>query len=320
MPIKPHGADTLRPLFVSDPTRRDALLREAQGLPSLTLTSAAAANAVMLAAGYFTPLSGYMNLADALSVADNLKTKDGLFWPVPVVNLTKDASAIKGARRIALRDPNVEGNPVLAVMDVKAVEPVSREQLEHMAQKVFGTLFNAGDGFAHDGRQFDHLFVDGEHFTIGALAVDVIAVPGHTSDSCAYLAGDALFPGDSLFMPDGGSARCDFPGGDARTLFRSIQRMFELPDATRVFVCHDYGPGGRDVACETRIDAQKRDNIHVRDGVSESEFVAMREARDATLAMPALLLPAVQVNIRAGALPEPEANGVRYLKLPLDAL
>ena len=140
MPIKPHGADTLRPLFVSDPIRRDALLREAQGLPSLTLTSAAAANAVMLAAGYFTPLSGYMNLADALSVADHLKTKDGLFWPVPIVNVTKDAAAIKGAKRIALRDPNVDGNPVLAVMDVRAVEPVSREQLEHMAQKIFGTL------------------------------------------------------------------------------------------------------------------------------------------------------------------------------------
>ena len=121
-------------------------------------------------------------------------------------------------------------------------------------------------------------------------------------------------------MPDGGSARCDFPGGDARTLFQSIQRLFELPDATRVFVCHDYGPGGRDVACETTIGAQKRDNIHVRDGVSQSEFVAMRETRDATLAMPALLLPAVQVNIRAGELPEPEANGVRYLKLPLDTL
>jgi glyoxylase-like metal-dependent hydrolase (beta-lactamase superfamily II) len=187
-------------------------------------------------------------------------------------------------------------------------------------QRAFAPIFNLGDAFPVDGSQFDHLFVDGEHFAIGTLVVDVIAVPGHTSDSCAYLVGDALFPGDSLFMPDGGSARCDFPGGDARTLFQSIQRMFELPDATRVFVCHDYGPGGRDVACETTIGAQKRDNIHARDGVSQSEFVAMRETRDATLAMPALLLPAVQVNIRAGALPEPEANGVRYLKLPLDTL
>jgi glyoxylase-like metal-dependent hydrolase (beta-lactamase superfamily II) len=187
-------------------------------------------------------------------------------------------------------------------------------------QAAFGPIFNMGEGFPVDGSQFDHLFADGESFALGAIPAQVIAVPGHTSDSCAYLVGDALFTGDSLFMPDGGSARCDFPGGDARTLFDSIQRLFELPDATRVFVCHDYGPGGRDVACETSIAAQKRDNIHVRVGVSTSEFVAMREARDVTLAMPALLLPAVQVNIRAGALPEPESNGVRYLKLPLDAL
>jgi glyoxylase-like metal-dependent hydrolase (beta-lactamase superfamily II) len=185
-------------------------------------------------------------------------------------------------------------------------------------QAAFGPIFNLGDGFPVDGSQFDHLFADGESFALGALPVQVIAVPGHTSDSCAYLVGDALFTGDSLFMPDGGSARCDFPGGDARTLFDSIQRLFELPDDTRVFVCHDYGPGGRDVACETTIAAQKRDNIHVRDGVTADEFVALREERDATLAMPALLLPAVQVNIRAGALPEPEGNGTRYLKLPLD--
>jgi glyoxylase-like metal-dependent hydrolase (beta-lactamase superfamily II) len=185
-------------------------------------------------------------------------------------------------------------------------------------QATFGPIFDYGEGFPVDGSQFDHLFEDGESFALGAITAQVIAVPGHTSDSCAYLLGDALFTGDSLFMPDGGSARCDFPGGDARTLFASIQRLFELPDATRVFVCHDYGPGGRDVACETSIAAQKRDNIHVRDGVTADEFVALREERDATLAMPALLLPAVQVNIRAGALPEPEGNGTRYLKLPLD--
>ncbi|MEO5566401.1 MAG: MBL fold metallo-hydrolase, partial [Luteimonas sp.] len=147
-----------------------------------------------------------------------------------------------------------------------------------------------------------------------------IAVPGHTSDSTAYLVGDALFTGDSLFMPDSGSARCDFPGADAATLYRSIRRLFELPGATRVFVCHDYGAGGRAVACESTLDAQRRDNIHVRDGIDEGAFVAMRTARDATLSMPTLLLPAIQVNIRAGALPEPENNGVRYLKLPLDTL
>ncbi|HSD17678.1 MAG TPA: MBL fold metallo-hydrolase [Thermomonas sp.] len=185
-------------------------------------------------------------------------------------------------------------------------------------QKAFRPIFNLGEHFPVDGSQFDHLFIDDETFAIGGLQARVIAVPGHTSDSNAYLVGDALFTGDSLFMPDGGTARCDFPGGDAATLYRSIQRMYELPAQTRVFVCHDYGPGGREVACETSIGAQKRDNIHVRDGVAEAEFVAVRTARDATLAMPALLLPSVQVNLRAGALPEPEANGIRYLKLPID--
>ena len=185
-------------------------------------------------------------------------------------------------------------------------------------QKTFRPIFNLGEHFPVDGSQFDHLFRDGELFALGTLQAQVIPVPGHTNDSNAYLIGDALFTGDSLFMPDGGTARCDFPGGSAALLYRSIQRLFELPDATRVFVCHDYGPGGRAMACETTIGEQKRANIHVRDGISEAEFVAMREARDATLAMPALLLPSVQVNIRAGALPEPEDTGVRYLKLPVD--
>jgi len=185
-------------------------------------------------------------------------------------------------------------------------------------QKAFRPIFNLGEHFPVDGSQFDHLLVDNERFAIGGLQARVIAVPGHTSDSNAYLIGDALFTGDSLFMPDGGTARCDFPGGDAATLYRSIRRMYELPDDTRVFVCHDYGPGGREVACETSIGAQKRGNIHVRDGIGEAEFVAVRSARDATLAMPALLLPSVQVNIRAGALPEPEDNGVRYMKLPIN--
>ena len=186
-------------------------------------------------------------------------------------------------------------------------------------QEAFRPVFNLGDAFPVDGSQFDRLFEDGDAFAVGALPARVLGVPGHTSDSSAYLIGDALFPGDSLFMPDGGTARCDFPGGDARTLYRSIRRLFdELPESTRVFVCHDYGPGGRALACETTLAAQKRDNIHVHDGIDEAAFVALREARDATLAVPALLLPAVQVNIRAGALPEAEDNGVRYLKLPLD--
>ena len=185
-------------------------------------------------------------------------------------------------------------------------------------QKTFRPIFNLGEHFPVDGSQFDHLFAADEHFRIGALEGRVIPVPGHTSDSNAYLVGDALFTGDSLFMPDGGTARCDFPGGSARTLYRSIRQLFELPDDTRVFVCHDYGPGGREVACETTIGDQKRANIHVRDGIDEDSFVATRESRDATLSMPTLILPAVQTNIRAGALPDPEDNGVRYLKIPLD--
>ncbi|MFZ2753460.1 MAG: MBL fold metallo-hydrolase [Lysobacteraceae bacterium] len=185
-------------------------------------------------------------------------------------------------------------------------------------QKTFRPIFNLGEHFPIDGSQFDHLFADGERFTLGGIEAEVIAVPGHTNDSVAFRIGDALFVGDSIFMPDGGTARCDFPGGDARTLYRSIHRLFALPDDTRVFVCHDYAPGGRAYACETTIAAQKASNIHMHTGVSEDDFVAVRTARDATLAMPALLLPSVQVNIRAGQLPEPEDNGVRYLKLPLD--
>lgn len=185
-------------------------------------------------------------------------------------------------------------------------------------QKTFRQIFNLGEHFPVDGSQFDRLFADGERFAIGRLEAEVVAVPGHTNDSVAYRIGDTLFVGDSIFMPDGGTARCDFPGGDAHTLYRSIQRLFALPDDTRVFVCHDYAPGGRAYACETTIAAQKAGNIHVGDGIDEDTFVALRTARDATLAMPALLLPSVQVNIRAGRLPEPEDNGVRYLKLPID--
>ena len=150
--------------------------------------------------------------------------------------------------------------------------------------------------------------------------MEVIATPGHTSDSVSYRIGDALFVGDSLFMPDGGTARCDFPGGSAATLYASIRRLYQLPDATRVFVCHDYGPGGRAVASQTSIGAEKSSNIHLTAQTSQADFVALREARDATLSMPALILPSVQVNIRAGRLPDPEPNGVRYLKLPLDSL
>jgi len=184
-------------------------------------------------------------------------------------------------------------------------------------QRTFRDVFNLGPGFPVDGRQFDRLLADGEEFRIGSLTLCALATPGHTSDSLSYLIGDAVFVGDSIFMPDGGTARCDFPGGDAALLFASIRRLYELPPETRVFVCHDYSPGGRKPLCETTIAAQRAGNIHLRDGVTEAEFVALRTKRDAGLAVPKLLYPAVQVNVRAGHLPEPEANGRRYLKLPL---
>ncbi|MBP6597369.1 MAG: MBL fold metallo-hydrolase [Arenimonas sp.] len=187
-------------------------------------------------------------------------------------------------------------------------------------QATFKNVFNLEPGFATDGSQFDHLFEDGEPFAIGSLPASVLATPGHTNDSVSYRVGDAVFVGDSLFMPDGGTARCDFPGGDAGTLYRSIQRLYALPASTRVFVCHDYGPGGRAARCESSIGAQRAGNIHVRDGVSEAHYVQLREQRDKTLEMPVLMLPSVQVNIRAGELPPAEGNGVRYLKIPLDAL
>jgi glyoxylase-like metal-dependent hydrolase (beta-lactamase superfamily II) len=191
-------------------------------------------------------------------------------------------------------------------------------------QKVFGTLFNAGSGFAHDGRQFDHLFADGEAFAIGSLSVHAMHTPGHTPACMTYVVDDGgqtvAFVGDTLFMPDYGTARCDFPGGDARTLYRSINKVLSLPPQTVLYLCHDYQPGGREVQFVSTVAEQREKNVHVRNGISEEEFVTLRHARDATLAMPTLILPSVQVNMRGGELPEPEANGMRYLKIPLNAL
>ncbi|CAN5908087.1 MBL fold metallo-hydrolase [soil metagenome] len=188
-------------------------------------------------------------------------------------------------------------------------------------QETFGTLFNAGADFDRDGRQFDHLLVDGEAFSIGGLQAVALHVPGHTPACMAYVIGDTVFVGDTLFMPDYGTARCDFPGGDAATLYRSIQRLLTLPEAARVFLCHDYkAPERTEFVWETTIGDEKRDNVHVHAGVDESAFVALREARDKTLGMPRLILPSVQVNMRGGHLPEPEDNGVRYLKIPLNAV
>ena len=187
-------------------------------------------------------------------------------------------------------------------------------------QEVFAKVFNLGPAFSTDGSQFDHLFEPGETFRIGDLQAVVMHVPGHTPADCAYRIGDAVFVGDTLFPPDVGTARCDFPGGDAAMLYRSIRSLLDLPARTRLFMCHDYPPGGRAPSPMNTVEAQREGNIHVRDGVAAPAFVAMREQRDATLAMPVLILPSIQVNIRAGALPAAEANGVRYLKLPIDAL
>lgn len=188
-------------------------------------------------------------------------------------------------------------------------------------QQTFGKLFNAGSEFERDGSQFDRLFGDGDTFAIGELEAAVLHVPGHTPADLAYVIGDAVFCGDTIFMPDYGTARADFPGGDAHQLYRSIRRLLSLPAEARLFLCHDYKAPGRDAfAWETTIGAERAGNIHVHDGVSEEEFVAMRTARDRTLDMPKMILPAVQVNMRGGELPPAEDNGVRYLKLPLDAI
>ena len=188
-------------------------------------------------------------------------------------------------------------------------------------QEVFGKIFNAGSEFERDGSQFDRLFEDGERFEIGSLKGMALHVPGHTPADMAFIVGDAAFIGDTMFMPDFGTARADFPGGDARALFRSIRRLLTLPRETRLFLCHDYkAPGREDYAWETTVGLQRDHNVHVKDGTSEDEFVAMREKRDAQLAMPQLIMPSVQVNIRGGRLPEPEDNGVSYIKIPVNRL
>jgi glyoxylase-like metal-dependent hydrolase (beta-lactamase superfamily II) len=187
-------------------------------------------------------------------------------------------------------------------------------------QATFKKLYNLDKTFPTDGSQFDHLFKDGETFKLGGITAQVLAMGGHTSDGVAYLVEDAVFVGDSLFMPDSGSARCDFPGGDAGKLYDSVRKLLDLPEGTRLFMCHDYAPGGREHRNQTTVEEERRANIHVKDGVSREDFIKLRQGRDASLPVPALLLPAIQVNIRAGHFPEPEADGVSYLKIPLDRL
>ena len=190
-----------------------------------------------------------------------------------------------------------------------------------VVQRIFGEIFNEGQSFHTDGSQFDHLFKPGESYRIGNIEARALPTPGHTPACMTPLIGDAMFVGDTIFMPDFGSARCDFPGGDAGTLYDSIQMLFDFPDETRMFLCHDYKAPGRDeYVWETTIGEQKRSNIHVKDGISRDDFIKMRSERDATLAMPKLILPSVQVNMRAGDMPPPEDNGVRYMKVPINAL
>jgi glyoxylase-like metal-dependent hydrolase (beta-lactamase superfamily II) len=188
-------------------------------------------------------------------------------------------------------------------------------------QGVFGKIFNEGTEFARDGSQFDRLLEDGDELRLGEQTLMALHVPGHTPADMAFLIGDTVFVGDTMFMPDYGSARADFPGGCARQLYRSVRRLMRLPDETRAFMCHDYkAPGRESFAWETTIGAERSANVHLHEGVSEEEFVAMRTARDKTLGMPKLILPSLQINMRGGRLPEPEDNGVRYLKLPIDSL
>ncbi|KZY88712.1 MBL fold metallo-hydrolase, partial [Oleiphilus sp. HI0071] len=188
-----------------------------------------------------------------------------------------------------------------------------------VVQSVFGKVFNEGAGFARDGSQFDHLFTDGERYTVGQLSCFALHTPGHTPACMTHVLGDAAFVGDTLFMPDAGTARCDFPGGSAETLYHSVQRILALEEDTRIFMCHDYAPNGRDLLFQTTVAEQRKKNIHVGEGIAKEDFVMMREARDATLDMPRLILPSLQVNMKAGHLPEPESNGLSYLKIPLNA-
>jgi glyoxylase-like metal-dependent hydrolase (beta-lactamase superfamily II) len=187
-------------------------------------------------------------------------------------------------------------------------------------QNVFGKVFNAGSDFQRDGSQFDRLFNDGDTYQIGSLTATAIHTPGHTPACMTHVIGDAAFVGDTIFMPDSGTARADFPGGDARVLYQSIKKLLSLPAETRLFMCHDYQPNSREVEYETTVAAERNENIHVHDGITEDEFVAMREARDATLDMPVLILPSLQVNMRAGHFPPSDDNGMVYLKVPINAL
>lgn len=234
-------------------------------------------------------------------------------------NRILDAAQAKGWRIVMVLETHAHADHLSAAPFIKARTGAWIGIGEHIrdVQRIFRPVF-AMDDLATDGSDFDRLFADGEQFALGQLTIEVMHVPGHTPADVAYRISDAVFVGDTLFMPDYGTARADFPGGDARTLYHSIRRVLSLPDETRLFMCHDYkAPGRDDYRWETTVGEERRNSVHVHDGVSEAAFVAMREARDATLSAPKLLLPSIQVNVRAGRFPQAEANGVRYLRLPV---
>lgn len=291
-------------------------------------------NAQLHVEGFFDPATSTVSYLVLDPVSRRCALVDSVLDYDPKSGRTATRSADRLIARVAELDAQVEWILETHVhADHLTAAPYLKEQVGGKigiganitaVQQVFGTLFNAGSDMARDGSQFDHLFANDEQFSIGRLQCRALHTPGHTPACMTYVVSNghqrAAFVGDTLFMPDYGTARCDFPGGDARTLFRSINKVLSLPEDTVLYMCHDYQPGGREVQFVSTVADERAHNVHVRNGISEAEFVAMRTRRDATLEMPTLLLPSVQVNMRAGHFPEPEANGTRYLKIPLNAL
>lgn len=239
------------------------------------------------------------------------------------IALTKEFIQTRGLRLHFILETHAHADHITAAQPLKALFPDAKIGVgAHISevQKAFKSILNLEEKFAVDGRQFDVLFVDGQEFKAGSIELKVIATPGHTPACVSYLIGDAVFVGDALFMPDYGTGRCDFPEGHAEALFNSVQKLYKLPDSTRVFTGHDYMPNGRPTAWESTIGAQKRDNIQLTGTTTKEQYVALREARDKTLSTPKLLFPSIQINIAAGHLPQPEKNGQTYIKLPIAAI
>lgn len=284
--------------------------------------------------GFFDPATSTVSYIVLDPATRHCALIDSVLDYDPKSGHTATTSADKLIARVAELDAKVEWILETHVhADHLTAAPYLKEKLggkigigRHIAtvQEVFGNLFNSGSDMARDGSQFDHLFANDEQFAIGNLLCRALHTPGHTPACMTYVISDgtqrAAFVGDTLFMPDYGTARCDFPGGDARTLFRSINKVLSQPEDTLLYMCHDYQPEGREVLFVSTVADERANNIHVRNGISEEEFVAMRVRRDASLEMPTLILPSVQVNMRAGHFPEPEANGTRYLKIPINAV